>query len=83
VRVQRPSLRGVVGIFGVIAALQVFNLVTHDDVLTAVVTFLICGGYVGLVLLEPALPLRCAKRARLPSRDDSLSPAGRGFGSGA
>jgi len=46
VRVQRPTLRGAVGIFGVIAALQVFNLVTHDDVLTAVVTFLICGGYV-------------------------------------
>jgi hypothetical protein len=46
VRVQRPTLRGVIGIFGVIAALQVFNLVTHDDVLTAVVTFLICGGYV-------------------------------------
>jgi hypothetical protein len=44
--VQRPTLRGVIGIFGVIAALQVFNLITHDDVLTAVVTFVICGGYV-------------------------------------
>jgi hypothetical protein len=31
----------------VIAAIQVFNLVTHDDVLTAVVTIVICGAVVG------------------------------------
>lgn len=30
----------------VIAALQVFNLLTHDDVLTAVATIVICGAYV-------------------------------------
>jgi hypothetical protein len=43
----RPSLRAVAGIFAVIAALQVFDLVTRDDVLTAVVTFVICGSYLG------------------------------------
>jgi hypothetical protein len=43
----RPTLRGAVGIFTVIAALQVFDLVTHDDVLTAVVTIVICGAYIG------------------------------------
>jgi hypothetical protein len=43
----RPTLRTMAGIFAVIAALQVFNLLTHDDVLTAIVTFLVCGGYLG------------------------------------
>ena len=43
----RPTLRGAVGVFAAIAALQVFNLVTHDDVLTAVVTIVICGAYIG------------------------------------
>jgi hypothetical protein len=33
-------------IFGVIAALQIFDLVTRDDVLTAVITIVICGGYI-------------------------------------
>jgi hypothetical protein len=39
----RPTLSSVIGIFAVIAALQVFNVLTHDDVLTAVVTILVCG----------------------------------------
>jgi len=42
----RPTLRSMIGIFAVIAALQVFNVLTHDDVLTAVVTFLVCGTYI-------------------------------------
>jgi hypothetical protein len=43
--VQKPTLRSVVAIFGVIAAVQIFDLVTRDDVLTAVLTMAICGGY--------------------------------------
>lgn len=42
----RPTLRGMVGIFVVILALQLFNLLTHDDVLTAVLTFLVCAAYI-------------------------------------
>lgn len=42
----RPGLREVVGIFAVIAAIQVFNLVTHNDVLTAVLTIVICTAVV-------------------------------------
>ena len=45
--VPRPTLRGAVGVFATIAALQIFNLVTHDDVLTAVATIVICGTYIG------------------------------------
>jgi hypothetical protein len=45
--VPRPTLPAAVGVFAVIAALQVFNLVTHDDVLTAVVTFVVGGTYIG------------------------------------
>jgi hypothetical protein len=36
-----------VGVFAVIAALQVFDLVTRDDVLTAVLTIVVCGSYIG------------------------------------
>jgi hypothetical protein len=43
----RPTLRTAVGIFAVIAALQVFDLVTRNDVLTALVTIVICGAYIG------------------------------------
>ncbi len=43
----RPNLRSVVGIFSAIAAIQVFDLITHQDVLTAVITIAICGAYVG------------------------------------
>jgi hypothetical protein len=42
---SRPSL-AIIGTFAVIAALQLFNLVTRDDVLTAVLTFLVCAGYI-------------------------------------
>ena len=42
----RPTLRGVVGIFVVIGLLQIFDLVTRDDVLTAVVTIAVCGSYI-------------------------------------
>jgi hypothetical protein len=45
-RRYRPTLRGVVGTFVVIGLLQIFNLVTRDDVLTAVVTFVVCGSYI-------------------------------------
>jgi hypothetical protein len=38
--------RTLIGIFLVIAALQVFDLATHDDVLTAVLTLLACAGYI-------------------------------------
>jgi hypothetical protein len=41
------NIRAVVGVFAVIAALQVFDLITRDDVLTAVVTFVICGAFIG------------------------------------
>jgi uncharacterized membrane protein len=37
----------IIAIFAVIAALQVFDLLTHDDVLTAVNTIVICGAYIG------------------------------------
>jgi hypothetical protein len=43
----RPSLRGAVAVFAVIAALQVFDLITRDDLLTALVTIVICGSYIG------------------------------------
>lgn len=35
------------GVLTVVAALQLFDLVTHDDVLTAVLTLVICAAYVG------------------------------------
>jgi hypothetical protein len=48
--VQRPPLRkaltDAIRIFGVLAALIVFDKVTGDDVLTAVLTMVVCGGYV-------------------------------------
>jgi hypothetical protein len=43
----RPSLRSVVVTLAVIGAIQVFDLVTHDYVLTALITILICGAYIG------------------------------------
>jgi hypothetical protein len=43
----RTTFRGAVGVFAVIAALQVFDLVTRNDVLTALVTIVICGTYIG------------------------------------
>ena len=43
----RPSIREAVGILAVIVLIQVFNLFTHDDVLTAVVTIVICGAFIG------------------------------------
>jgi hypothetical protein len=46
-RAPRPSLPGAVITLTVIAALQVLHLVTHDDVLTAVVSIVICGTYIG------------------------------------
>jgi uncharacterized membrane protein len=45
--VARPRLAEVVGIFAVIAAIQVFDLITRQDVLAAVVTIVICGAYLG------------------------------------
>jgi hypothetical protein len=43
----RPSLRGAIWVFAVIAALQAFDLITRDDLLTALVTIVICGSYIG------------------------------------
>jgi hypothetical protein len=43
----RASLRSVVISLAVIAALQVFDLVTHQDVLTALITIVICGAVIG------------------------------------
>ena len=43
----RSSFRSIVVTFAVIAALQVFDLVTHQDVLTALITIVICGAYIG------------------------------------
>ncbi len=68
-RVQRPTLPGVIGIFGVIAALLALNLVTHDDVLTAVVTFVICAG-----INRPTR--RCAPTS--PLRGEATHSAGSG-----
>jgi uncharacterized membrane protein len=45
--VAQPAVRVVVGIFAVIAALQIFDLITHQDVLSAVITIVICGAYIG------------------------------------
>ena len=33
--------------FAVIAALQAFDLITRDDLLTALVTIVICAAYIG------------------------------------
>jgi Flp pilus assembly protein TadB len=43
----RPSLRSIVVTLAVIAAIQLFDLVTHQDVLTALITIVICGAYIG------------------------------------
>ena len=43
----RPSVRSVVTTLAVIAAIQVFNLVTQQDVVTALITIVICGAYIG------------------------------------
>jgi hypothetical protein len=42
-----PTLREAVGIFAVIAATQVFGLITHDAVFTAVVSIVICAAAIG------------------------------------
>jgi hypothetical protein len=42
---SRPSI-AIIATFAVIAALQVFNLVTRNDVLTAVLTLLVCAAYI-------------------------------------
>ncbi len=35
------------GVLTIVAALQLFDLATHDDVLTAVLTLAICAVYIG------------------------------------
>jgi hypothetical protein len=43
---QRPGM-GILGVLTVVAALQLFDLVTRDDVLTAILTLVICVAYLG------------------------------------
>jgi hypothetical protein len=42
---RRPTLGEVIRIYAVIAVIVAFNLITHDDVFTAVIALVICGGY--------------------------------------
>jgi hypothetical protein len=44
---ERPPT-AMLGVLTVVAALQLFDLVTHNDVLTAVLTLVVCAAYLGV-----------------------------------
>jgi hypothetical protein len=44
---ERPPT-AMLGVLTVVAVLQLFDLVTHNDVLTAVLTLVVCAAYLGV-----------------------------------